>query len=145
MSGNASALVAKWIRHHRITIGKGVTLATDAGFSSVAAGTDPDGNPPYGAIDVAASFSGNLLQAWSSPFGSTGDIILTISTPGLAKTYFSFIYVEDSTGVFRTYQSSASFLNSPAVAGATVWRWGGGGSPVWTAADLGNLRRLEIY
>lgn len=79
-------------------------------------------------------------QCYTSSSSPAFDLIMKISSGGLGslpQNFFNRILIQDGAGVVRTYTSaSATYVGS----GDSLWEWGTGSNPVYTAGDTGKVR-----
>lgn len=79
-------------------------------------------------------------QCYTSSSAPSVDLVLKIGSGGagfLPQNFFNRILIQDGAGVVRTYTSaSATYVG----AGDTLWEWGTGSNPVYTAGDTGKVR-----
>jgi len=102
---------------------------------------------------------GNSASIWGGTYGSCGNttkfrgadiygivgdsvftLVVQLAGGSLPVSFFSKIVVQDADGARQEFlTSSSSFANA-----GTYSQWSWGGSPVWTAADIGEIKVVEI-
>lgn len=93
-------------------------------------------------VSVMGRQINNLI---TSNAGGTFDFRLELGgAGGLVQSSLSRMIIENSSGVFQVIEmSSASTFSG---AGPNTWEWNDGTiGKVWTLADVGNVRWVEIY
>lgn len=127
-----------------------VNAAVTAGYQyNVTVGSNPAlygySSPSVGSIAPNSVYKGRTIQTLHSPplleFGY--DFLLVFSGSVVAKSYFSYLIVQMTSGV-RVLTSASSTFTTPSGTDSQ-WSWGTGSSLVWGASSNGQVRRVIFY
>lgn len=83
-----------------------------------------------GAIGPVNTWKGQTVNTvTSNPAASIDFSIVVLGVQ--VQSLFRYVIVQDSTGAYRRYDTASATFTPGA---SSLWKWGSGASPVWTAA-----------
>jgi hypothetical protein len=99
------------------------------------------GTNDYGD-SIVASLRGNTL--FFIRFDDDSNVLLLqIASGGPAQSFFKRMRVEDATpGVFQEFTSASATYT---LIGGTNGQWEWSTATLWSAADIGEVKRIEVY
>jgi hypothetical protein len=106
-----------------------LTPGNNGGSAGVFGYSTVDGSNP-GSLSPILTFRGATIQRIRSSNVSE-DLLINLATAGLPQTFWRLLVIQDTTGAWRRYFSSAATAFSNGV--ITSWSFGTGSSPVFTA------------
>jgi hypothetical protein len=96
----------------------------------------------YGTSSISVSLRGNNLFFIRFD-DDLNTVMLQIASAAPAQSFFRRIRIEDATpGTFQAFTSASATYT---LIGGTTGQWEWSAAAVWSAAEIGETKKIEIY